>query len=860
MSNLFPYQKNARPQVAIFSDANFLAIGLVEVLLSQMCLVEVFTEDIKSWQQRTFHIKNNSSLEILYSNEVLNKNIQTSYCVCFLGFINPNEIKTKLNKIKLSPLFSKSKTLVVLPLEASFYKLRLSKYLKTGDVGIVYLGDLLGARIDIQSSLCLPTLLRDVLGRGILEVNKEEVFYPLFISEATKTLLRWLFSFGPYGKKTYLLGTPLSAQGLYGELKRFYPTLPVSYKENTEIRHLRDGIEKNTLPSSPQFLIKETLTWLKDNFPKTVDKKVTAKRTKNFSLPALPKFSFSKHNFVYFFLLIILLLSPYLLLLASGLAAMGIYKSAVKGNLSGISFFAKIAKPPAYISQFESRIFENVPLLGRMYKESDLDSEIILTTSDTVLKGASLVSLAASLTDNVLGSEDYDLERYTEKIKLDLDDIYRRISFLQGELRESFFYNRFLFAKVSQKTDWERMKSIALHGQNLVRRLPLVLGLNEPKTYLVLLQNNMELRPTGGFIGSFSLITLDGGRVSQMQVSDVYSADGQLKGHVEPPLPIKEYLNQPNWYLRDSNWDPDFRVSAQRAEWFLDKEVDKQVDGVVGVDLEFAKLILGQIGPVYLSDFNTTLDASNLYQKTQNEVEDKFFPGSQKKTNFLTSLARQLLTELPNSESKAKLGILKSVVTSLERRHLQIYVHDNAFQKAVSSLGWDGGVNQPQCEGNCATSIAGSVEANLGVNKANYFISRKADLDIYFEDGGVQSELNMKLTNSANPALGADGTYKVYVRSLQDEESGIYEEILPSQSKNVTFSWQDKNKPDFTKSGEFRLYIRKQAGVDAYPLKITIHPPAGVDLAVSREFSLTSGGTYVYNVLLARDFVSRVLW
>ena len=68
----------------------------------------------------------------------------------------------------------------------------------------------------------------------------------------------------------------------------------------------------------------------------------------------------------------------------------------------------------------------------------------------------------------------------------------------------------------------------------------------------------MELRPTGGFIGSYAIMTFDKGRLAEIVVNDVYTADGQLKGHVDPPEPIRKYLGEGGWFLRDSNWDPDF--------------------------------------------------------------------------------------------------------------------------------------------------------------------------------------------------------------------------------------------------------------------------------------------------------------
>jgi len=81
----------------------------------------------------------------------------------------------------------------------------------------------------------------------------------------------------------------------------------------------------------------------------------------------------------------------------------------------------------------------------------------------------------------------------------------------------------------------------------------------------------MELRPTGGFIGSFGLLNFENGKLGNLNVNDIYAIDGQLKGHVAPPDELLHFLGQPNWYMRDSNWSPDFPISAERAYMVLGK-------------------------------------------------------------------------------------------------------------------------------------------------------------------------------------------------------------------------------------------------------------------------------------------------
>ena len=124
--------------------------------------------------------------------------------------------------------------------------------------------------------------------------------------------------------------------------------------------------------------------------------------------------------------------------------------------------------------------------------------------------------------------------------------------------------------KIRDKTN--KLRSKLSFIQSLMPLASGIAGDEKNKTYLILFQNNTELRPTGGFIGSYGLMTVKSGSMGSLSIHDVYEADGQLKAHVDPPMAFRDYMSQPNWFLRDSNFDPDFALSAQQAEWFLEKE------------------------------------------------------------------------------------------------------------------------------------------------------------------------------------------------------------------------------------------------------------------------------------------------
>ena len=155
----------------------------------------------------------------------------------------------------------------------------------------------------------------------------------------------------------------------------------------------------------------------------------------------------------------------------------------------------------------------------------------------------------------------------------------------------------------------------------------------------------------------------------------------ELEGQITPPEPISKYLGEENWYLRDANWNPDFPESADQIEWFLSKEVQTRVDGVIAVDLEFARKLLTTLGGVNLPDFNTVINADNLYLEAQTRSEKNFFPGATNKRDFLGSLARALLIKIGAEDSLPIGKLLEGFFSSLSEKHVLLNSNNEDIQK-----------------------------------------------------------------------------------------------------------------------------------------------------------------------------------
>lgn len=605
--------------------------------------------------------------------------------------------------------------------------------------------------------------------------------------------------------------------------------------------------------------------------PESIFAGVTKKTNHNKS-SKLSKQIFKKFSLIIVTFLLILL-TP-LLLIFTSLGSLYLAYETVENKNGDISY--KLIKTSSVLSQTSKNLSFGIPIYynfsNLLLKTSSLGEEVLL-----------LANLSKEFVSNITGDKIYDFEFYSNGISASLDRIHTDIGFLQSDINEQdgYFGNYIRNILNSRKINVSVIRNEVYEFKNLTSRISNLLGLDSPKKYLILFQNNMELRPTGGFIGSFAIMSFDKGRLTEIVVNDVYSADGQLKGHVDPPGPILKYLGEGGWYLRDANWDPDFKNTASKVEWFLDKEIDQKVDGVIAIDLFFIQSLLKITGPITLVDFKKTVDENNLYQTTQSEVESEFFPGSIKKASFLTSLSRNLITEVENLPSSKYILFFKEIYKSLEERHIQIFLHDTNSQNAISELGFSGEIDtNTDCGERCVLDNYSLIDANLGINKANYFVSRSQEVKLQVNKDFINHEVIVDYNNSASNSIGAPGLYKSYTRLLipveasivsvkvndlggeyrdleydleeinSRKEIGFLLEIFPSTSKKIKINWILPN-TKLKEGGEYRLLVRKQAGTDGDRLKINV---SGVGL------SLTGKALPVYNTTLAKDFSARLFF
>ncbi|MEI6690747.1 MAG: DUF4012 domain-containing protein [bacterium] len=464
--------------------------------------------------------------------------------------------------------------------------------------------------------------------------------------------------------------------------------------------------------------------------------------------------------------------------------------------------------------------------------------------------------------------------------RLLIEGIYNQLSLIQGILPQSLpsitpsrlipTYKAFLSKLVEIKQSTLTIKAI-------LSILPDLIGLDGRRSYALLLQNNMELRPTGGFIGSFALPSFDKGRLYDLPVYDVYQADGQLKGHVEPPVPIRKYLGEANWYLRDSNWDPDFPTTGARVDWYLKKTLNQDVDGVIGINISVIERLLRQLGPIQVPEYNEEISADNLYARTQYHAEVGFFPGSTQKKEFLSSLVSVLMARIKTLDTKTILALGSSLLESTTSKDISISLDSTSSQAVIHRLGWDGQIQSGVCDQvGCLSDYLNIVDANVGVNKANYFLKRKISLSIDFDSNfNALHTLKVDQENTAPSSSWPAGPYKNYQRLYLPKDAELISlkrdgiEVA-SRDIDVTFEHDKKilgylvNTPISGKSqilASYRLgvaspqvnpkysfYWQKQPGTSQDPLNITLSYPSTLNPTTISPAGQTGDNQLIFNL------------
>ncbi len=441
---------------------------------------------------------------------------------------------------------------------------------------------------------------------------------------------------------------------------------------------------------------------------------------------------------------------------------------------------------------------------------------------------------------------------------------------------------------------------------DLVRLAPYLIGLDGPRTYLVLVQNEDELRATGGYITAAGTVTIQRGRITRLAIEDSFAIDDPNLSYPLPPEPLRDYMDAPYWVLRDSNWSPDFPTAAAVAEAFYTVTRPQPIDGVVALDQTFLRIMLRATGPIQVPDIPERINADNVVALLRAAREPP--PGETvsyewwlHRKDSVPAVATAMVRRLPWSNW----GLLaRAAIRALDERHLVLTLKDPDSATILARHGWDGALRPGQAD------FLMLVESNIGFNKVNAIEQTRLDYRVDLTRAGEASGTVMVIqTNPAEGKLPCDpgpdygtGSYaeliarcywsylRLYVPETAQLEGGTAQsvpaELMPRGepvagtivqapgengtqsfgalsvvqfSSTVTTTFTYRLAPGALTDGAesrirtYRLKLQKQPGIGALPVALSVQLPPGATNVRGTPGGRRAGDTWHLDLMLVQD-------
>ncbi len=494
-------------------------------------------------------------------------------------------------------------------------------------------------------------------------------------------------------------------------------------------------------------------------------------------------------------------------------------------------------------------------------------------TANELLKIENEIIEIGFLATTISENRNLPKEQYQEMV----DDNFKEIENGFNEIEKSLFKVDTRVFSTNQNLKISALKELLPSLKNylpqtkgLIKNLPEMLGFYNSSNYLLLFENNNELRGSGGFIGSFGILTLDKGEIKNFFIEDVYRLDNPYRKaiqegktpYIKVPYPM-DPGSTGNWSFRDSNLNPDFEESAKTALSFYQTQrifsnkdkYPEDIKGVFALTTSFFDNVIEILGPVPLPEYNLTLNGRNTLETLSLEVEagqDK--QNNQNPKTILSKVGDFLFKKMEDLTKEEISGLALSTVKNLDQKHIMLYFENEKIQKVSEDFNWSGKMTSPEKN----KDYLMIVNNNFGGGKSSLQIEELIKQRIIIrQDGAIEKEITITRNHTSDYKfkyydpwakkdmwlIGDNNNYiKVYVPEgskfikasgfnktvdiLSENKRTVYGgwfSVSPKQTKQITINYE----LPFKINEGYHLNVQKQPGtLDSY-LETSIESRAG---------------------------------
>lgn len=284
--------------------------------------------------------------------------------------------------------------------------------------------------------------------------------------------------------------------------------------------------------------------------------------------------------------------------------------------------------------------------------------------------------------------------------------------------------------------------------------VPDMLGADSPRTYLLMVQNNAEVRSSGGIPGALALLTFDAGKLTLGEQSSASEL-----GSISPPIAADPeqtaiYSSRLGRFIQDVNLTPDFPTAATLAQSFWEKKKGLRVDGVISVDPLVLSYILDATGPVNIENpqvravagqgLPTELNSENVVRTLLSDVYAKIQEPKLQDAYF-AAVAQEIFTSLSGGKGDAG-DLLRGITRGAEEGRVLVWASNEREQSILEGYALSGSVAGPS-----VLPAQFGIYFNDGTGaKMDYYVKRTVQLVKECpKDGYEQTTVRVTSTNTA---------------------------------------------------------------------------------------------------------------
>jgi len=255
-----------------------------------------------------------------------------------------------------------------------------------------------------------------------------------------------------------------------------------------------------------------------------------------------------------------------------------------------------------------------------------------------------------------------------------------------------------------------------------------------PQTYLLLLQNEDELRATGGFITSAGSFVVKDGDILNFVIEDSYAFDDPARLYPSAPWQLQQYMELPSVLLRDANWSPDFPTSAAQAEYLYALTRFHGADGVVAIDQYAVRSLLTVLGSLQVEAVSYPITAENVVAYMRQAKGQAEASGENRKS-FMNELGGAILDKIKTSKDISWISLVKVLQADLNAHHALLQFDDPGMAAVLAKRGWDGALRPG------AGDFLMVVDSNVGFNKVNAVVEESLTYEVDLSDPAAPTGL-----------------------------------------------------------------------------------------------------------------------